>query len=66
MSNTPLEVVTDKYALYRGDCAELIKQIPDNSLHYSVSSPPCTLTQIQNATWGIVGILRSSRAITSS
>jgi hypothetical protein len=40
MSNTPLEVVTDKYALYRGDCAELIKQIPDNSLHYSVSSPP--------------------------
>src|SRR5574344_1438760 len=32
--------VTDKYALYNGDSCEVLKGIPDNSLHFSVYSPP--------------------------
>lgn len=34
------QVVTDTYALYNGDCIEVIKAIPDNSIHYSIFSPP--------------------------
>lgn len=32
--------ITDKSAIYNGDSIELIKQIPDNSVHYSLFSPP--------------------------
>ena len=32
--------ITDEYAAYHGDCVEVIKGIPDNSLHYSIFSPP--------------------------
>ena len=32
--------VTEKYALYHGDCIEVIKDIPDNSIGYSLFSPP--------------------------
>lgn len=28
------------YSLYQGDCAEVIKEIPNNSIHYSIFSPP--------------------------
>ena len=31
---------TDDYALYRGDCVDVIKGIPDESIHYSIFSPP--------------------------
>lgn len=34
------QVVNDKYAIYHGDCVEVIKGIPDNSIHYSIFSPP--------------------------
>ena len=34
------QVVKDKYALYQGDCCEVIKDIPDSSIHYSIFSPP--------------------------
>lgn len=34
------EVITDDYAIYQGDCVELIKNIPDNSIGLSVFSPP--------------------------
>lgn len=34
------QVITDKYAVYHGDCVEVIKGIPDNSIHYSIFSPP--------------------------
>lgn len=34
------QVVTEKYALYNGDCVEVIKGIPDNSIGMSVFSPP--------------------------
>lgn len=32
--------VTDRYALYNGDSAEILKGIPSNSIHYSIFSPP--------------------------
>jgi len=32
--------ITDKYSLYQGDSIELIKEIPTNSIHYSISSIP--------------------------
>lgn len=32
--------ITDKYALYHGDCCEILPQIPDKSVHLSIYSPP--------------------------
>ena len=29
-----------KWACYNGDAVEVIKEIPDNSIHYSIFSPP--------------------------
>lgn len=34
------QVITDKYALYQGDCVEVSRAIPDESVHYSIFSPP--------------------------
>ena len=34
------QVVTDRYAVYHGDCVEVIKGLPDNSVGYSIFSPP--------------------------
>ena len=32
--------VTDQYAIYNGDCCEVLPTLPDNSIHLSVYSPP--------------------------
>ena len=32
--------VTDKYAIYNGDCIDVMKSLPDKSVHLSVYSPP--------------------------
>jgi len=32
--------VTDRYAVYNGDCMEVMPQFPDGSIHLSVYSPP--------------------------
>lgn len=34
------QVVKDQYTLYQGDCVEVIKGLPDDSIHYSIFSPP--------------------------
>jgi DNA modification methylase len=34
------QVITDKYALYNGDCVRLIKNVPDNSVGLTLFSPP--------------------------
>lgn len=34
------QVITDDYAVYHGDSTEVLKGIPDNSIHYSIFSPP--------------------------
>ena len=32
--------IGDRFALYHGDCVEVARQIPDNSVDFSVYSPP--------------------------
>jgi len=32
--------VSDKYAIYQGDCVDVMKQMPDGCIHLSVYSPP--------------------------
>jgi DNA modification methylase len=32
--------ITDKYAIYNGDCIEVMKTLPDEKIHLSVYSPP--------------------------
>lgn len=34
------QIVTDRYAAYRGDCVEVLKGLPDHSVGYSIFSPP--------------------------
>ena len=34
------QYISDKCAIYQGDCVELIQNIPDNSVGFSVFSPP--------------------------
>jgi DNA modification methylase len=34
------QVITDKYAIYNTDCVELAKTLPDNSIDFSIFSPP--------------------------
>ena len=38
--NVTEQKITDGYALYQGDCVEVVQGIPDNSIHYSIFSPP--------------------------
>jgi DNA modification methylase len=38
--NAVNQVVTKDYAIYEGDCIELIRGVPDDSIHYQISSPP--------------------------
>lgn len=32
--------VNSKFSIFNGDCIEILKQIPNNSIHYSIFSPP--------------------------
>lgn len=34
------QIITDNYALYCGDCMEVMQALPDNSIHLSIYSPP--------------------------
>ena len=34
------QVITDRYAIYRGDCLDVMSQMKDGSVHFSVYSPP--------------------------
>lgn len=34
------QCVTDRYAIYNGDCCEVMPTLPDGSIHLSVYSPP--------------------------
>jgi DNA modification methylase len=37
-----MEIITDRYGIYLGDCCEVMPQFPDGSIHLSVYSPPFT------------------------
>jgi DNA modification methylase len=34
------QAITDKYALYHGDSCEVLRGIPDSSIHFAIYSPP--------------------------
>ena len=34
------QLVNDRMAIYNGDSCEILKNIPDNSIHYTIFSPP--------------------------
>ena len=34
------QVITDKYAIYNGDCVDILKEVPSESIHLSIHSPP--------------------------
>lgn len=34
------QCVTDRYALYNSDCVEVVRGLPDESIHYTIFSPP--------------------------
>lgn len=34
------QVITDQYAIYNGDCIEVMKSLPSESIHLSIYSPP--------------------------
>lgn len=34
------EIITNDYALYHGDCIEVLRTIPDKSVHLTIYSPP--------------------------
>ena len=40
MNTTPKELLTKKYALYHGDCVEVMKQLPASIVELSLYSPP--------------------------
>lgn len=34
------QVITDRYAIYHGDCVEVLQGLPSASVGYSIFSPP--------------------------
>jgi len=34
------QIIQDSFSAYHGDCIEVSKDLPDNSIHYSIFSPP--------------------------
>jgi hypothetical protein len=36
----PNQEIEKNYALYNGDCVEVVSNLPDESIHYSIFSPP--------------------------
>lgn len=34
------QVIEDNYAIYNGDCIDVVREMPTDSLHYSLFSPP--------------------------
>ena len=40
MAEVAEQLVTDRYAIYQGDCMDVMAGMPDESVHLSVYSPP--------------------------
>ena len=42
--------ISGRYAVYNGDCCEVMRKLPDGSIHLSVYSPPfCGLYQYSSS-----------------
>ena len=35
-----MDAITDRYAIYNGDCIEVMRDLPSSSIHFSIYSPP--------------------------
>ena len=35
-----MDVITDRYAIYNGDCIEVMRGLPSEAVHFSIYSPP--------------------------
>ncbi len=40
MTEVLSQAVTDRYAIYNSDCVDVVRGLPDESVHYSIFSPP--------------------------
>ncbi|SMD18570.1 DNA methyltransferase [Rhizobium sp. RU36D] len=40
MTHAVDQLLTDRYAIYQGDCVDLIAAIPDSTVHFGIHSPP--------------------------
>lgn len=40
LSGNPVTFESEQYKLMHGDCCDRIKEVPDNSVHFSIFSPP--------------------------
>ena len=40
MASVADQLITDRYAIYNGDCIEVLAAIPDDTIHGSIYSPP--------------------------
>jgi len=40
MASVKRQLVTDRYAIWNGDCIEVMEDLPDESIHGSIYSPP--------------------------
>lgn len=61
--------VAEKFSIYNGDSVEVLKGIPDNSIHYSVFSPPSHRfipIQIATAIWATARPTRNSTSISAT
>jgi hypothetical protein len=54
-------VVTENYALYHGDCIEVIKGIPSESVGYSIFSPPFSSLYVYSNSPRDMGNVRDDR-----
>jgi hypothetical protein len=53
------QTVTERYALYHGDCAEVLRGLPDRSVHYTIFSPPFASLYTYSASPRDMGNVRS-------
>lgn len=40
MAHVHDQLITDRYAIYNGDCIDVMAELPDESIHLSIYSPP--------------------------
>ena len=40
------QVITPEYAIYQGDCIDVLRGLPDASVHYSIFPSLCRTLQI--------------------
>lgn len=53
-------VITDDYALYRGDCIDVLAELPEASIDYSIFSPPFSSLYTYSASDRDMGNVRDS------